>query len=1037
MSNSLLSSAVIAVIVVVVSGYVISYSVDIDTVADVVFTAMLNVAYATHGVLSLNATDSIDNLDGGTLELDGAWDIATFKSGVQTYAIVTASNDAGVQILNITDPSNITAAGSIMNSDDLELNGPRGMATFESGTDTYAIVAAYTDDGVQILNITSPTNILPAGNITDDTTNLKLKRATDIAVFKSRTDTYAAVTAEIDDGVQILNITNPDSITAAGSIADDGTNTDSIELNGARGIATFKSGGHTYAAVAANADNGVQILNITNPYIITTAGSITNNSTLNLDAPTGITIFDSTGGTYAAITSETTTNTIQILNITNPSNITPAGNIDNAANLELDAAWGITTFKSGDHVYAAVAANRDDGVQILDVTDLPNITPVSNILDNDIDLELDGAIGITIFNSNGNTYAAVASHSDDGVQIIRIDVDERDVTPPVITLAGPLSVTTYVGNTYDDSDVTCTDETDPSPTLTPSIVVDTSQAGEYIVTYSCIDAATHSAEQVTRTVIVLNSLSLTATDNVTENNNLVLNSPNGITTFESRSNIYAVVTSLGEHGVQILNITNPSNVTAAGNIIDGGTLELSGARDVTTFKSDTHTYAVIVSSFDKGVQILNITDPSTITAAGRINDGGNLNLNEAYDVAIFKSDTHTYAAVAAARLDNGVQILNITDPSTITAAGRISDSSSRVLDSPNGIATFKSGTHTYAAVTSNDEHGVQILNVTDPTTITAAGSIISGGNVKLGRAGDISIFKLGINTYAAVVALSDDSVQILDITKPSNITAAGSVSHGGDFNLDDPRGITTFKLDGRTYAAVTASANHIVQILDITDPSRITAAGSISHGGDARLDVPRLITTFELDGHIYVAVTAGVSNGVQIIRIEIPEPNTSPTVDAGTDQTVGEGDTVTLSGTATDPEGDAVLYTWSAPTGSGITFTNASSASTTFTAPDVTSDTTYTFRLTASDGTDSGMDSVDVLVKETSGAFITTWRTTSAGQSITIPVGGATGTYDVIWGDGTISTGVTGDQTHTYATSGDHTVTISGGFERIYLKRCL
>ena len=174
------------------------------------------------------------------------------------------------------------------------------------------------------------------------------------------------------------------------------------------------------------------------------------------------------------------------------------------------------------------------------------------------------------------------------------------------------------------------------------------------------------------------------------------------------------------------------------------------------------------------------------------------------------------------------------------------------------------------------------------------------------------------------------------------------------------------------------------------------------------------------------------TNNWRMLEITVTgSANMPPTVNVGTDQTVGEGDTVTLSGTATDPEGDAITsYTWSAMP-AGITFTNASSASTTFTAPDVTSDTTYTLRLTASDGTDSGMGSVDVLVKDTSGAFITTWRTTSAGQSITIPVDGATGAYDVIWGDGTAFTDVTGNQNHTYAASGDHTVAILGNFEKI------
>ena len=64
--------------------------------------------------------------------------------------------------------------------------------------------------------------------------------------------------------------------------------------------------------------------------------------------------------------------------------------------------------------------------------------------------------------------------------------------------------------------------------------------------------------------------------------------------------------------------------------------------------------------------------------------------------------------------------------------------------------------------------------------------------------------------------------------------------------------------------------------------------------------------------------------------------------------------------------------------------------------------------------------------------FVTTWETTSAGESITIPVGGATGTYTVNWGDGS-STTQSGNATHTYAAAGNHTVRISGDFTRIHL----
>ncbi|WP_420604157.1 BspA family leucine-rich repeat surface protein [Flagellimonas sp.] len=69
--------------------------------------------------------------------------------------------------------------------------------------------------------------------------------------------------------------------------------------------------------------------------------------------------------------------------------------------------------------------------------------------------------------------------------------------------------------------------------------------------------------------------------------------------------------------------------------------------------------------------------------------------------------------------------------------------------------------------------------------------------------------------------------------------------------------------------------------------------------------------------------------------------------------------------------------------------------------------------------------------------FITTWKTdnsgTSANNQITIPTfPGEVYDYIVDWGDGSTDNNVTGDITHTYATQGTYTVSITGDFPRIY-----
>jgi surface protein len=72
-------------------------------------------------------------------------------------------------------------------------------------------------------------------------------------------------------------------------------------------------------------------------------------------------------------------------------------------------------------------------------------------------------------------------------------------------------------------------------------------------------------------------------------------------------------------------------------------------------------------------------------------------------------------------------------------------------------------------------------------------------------------------------------------------------------------------------------------------------------------------------------------------------------------------------------------------------------------------------------------------------AFITTWATTVANESITIPTTGTGYNYQIDWeNDGIFDDfNVGGNATHIYATAGTHTIVISGTFPRIYFFQAL
>ena len=142
----------------------------------------------------------------------------------------------------------------------LARTGAWSVTTFVIGASTYAIVASYLSNGVQLIDVSVPSVPVAVGAASTSSGFTKLGGASGVSSFTTGASTYAAVASFDDDSVALMDVSDPSTPMAVGAASDGvggGTN-----LDGANGISIFSIGGSTHAVVASIRDDGCQIINL-------------------------------------------------------------------------------------------------------------------------------------------------------------------------------------------------------------------------------------------------------------------------------------------------------------------------------------------------------------------------------------------------------------------------------------------------------------------------------------------------------------------------------------------------------------------------------------------------------------------------------------------------------------------------------------------------------------------------------------------------------------------------------------------------------
>jgi len=210
----------------------------------------------------------------------------------------------------------------------------------------------------------------------------------------------------------------------------------------------------------------------------------------------------------------------------------------------------------------------------------------------------------------------------------------------------------------------------------------------------------------------------------------------------------------------------------------------------------------------------------------------------------------------------------------------------------------------------------------------------------------------GLPTTAPTFTIDGSAFVNLYYNAPVNHAPAANA--GPDQSVNEGNNVT---LDG---SASTDQDNNILTYHWIA-PSGIT----LSSNSAARPSFTAPEVNADTDYTLSLTVNDGTVNStVDQVIIKVKQVNKLPVANAGSNQSVNEGVQVILDGTASsDPDNDVLTYKWTAPT--GITLNSTTTSKPTFTAPEVMTNTNYTFSLIVNDGkVNSSSNQVIITVKQ-------------------------------------------------------------------------
>ena len=345
--------------------------------------------------------------DSGSVVLRGNYDLEFVEIDGSVFLFNAAFNEDGISTILVSSAGNIPTLGSVTDDATLLLDGVYRLASAEVDGAPFLFSGSYHDDGISVFSIDNAGALTNADNVADDGT-LFLNTVAALHATQVNGSTFLFAGGEADDGVSVFSVGATGLLTNVQNIPDDGA----LELNGPGDITSAVVNGTAYLFVAGRVDDGISVFSIANDGTLTNVANL-DNSGGDLDQPQSLSVEVIDGTTFLFVASRGS-DTLNAYTVGNDGSLTLADSLADSDQSLLAAANWLDTVQIDGVTYVLVTARTDDALSAYSVASDGVMTFAASIEQGDnFSYQLNNLEALAVREIDGNVIAVTGDN--DGI----------------------------------------------------------------------------------------------------------------------------------------------------------------------------------------------------------------------------------------------------------------------------------------------------------------------------------------------------------------------------------------------------------------------------------------------------------------------------------------------------------------------------------------------------------------------------------------------------------------------------------------------